>query len=239
MITLYDANGNIIAHNDNYYGTDSFVQETLAAGTYFVAITSTGNTNFNPMIANSGFGGTTEGPTNYRLAFTPTPTPGITDQTGTPIDGDGDGTPGGVDNFWFDTTAPVSANVSNTIFVDKSNASPGVAPVRPGNPFVYNTISAALTAAANQGPGTIDWIEGNNTSNLKQDLSYNIGFDNLNRPLSDGTTFQVPQGVTVMVDAGAIVRLAAPISRSAVPRWASTIAAASCNFWARPACRST
>ncbi len=207
VITLYDANGNIIARNDNYYGTDSFVQQTLSAGTYFVAITSTGNTNFNPMIANSGFGGTTEGGYQLRLAFTPTPTPGITDATGTPIDGDGDGTPGGVDNFWFDTTAPVSSNVSNTIFVDKSNASAKSGAGTPGNPFVYNTISAALTAAANQGPGTIVRIEGNNTTALTQDLSYNIGFDSLNRPLSDGTTFQVPQGVTVMVDAGAIIKL--------------------------------
>ncbi len=203
VITLYDSSGKIIARNDDYYGTDSFVSMQLTSGTYYVAITSTGNTNFDPSIVNSGAGGSTEGSYQLRLTFTPNNPNGIRDTNGTQIDGDGDGSPGGIYNFWFDVAAS-----SQTIFVDKQT---GVDAATGGGTLLapYKTISYALAHAS---AGMIVRIEGNggadgNLSTVTDNLSYNIGFDSLGNALSDGSTFQIPKGVTVMVDAGAIIKL--------------------------------
>lgn len=201
VITLYDANGKIISRNDDYYGNDAFVQMALGAGVYYVAITSTGNTNFDPTISGTGFGGTTVGNYELRMSFTPTVADGIKDTTGTLLDGNGDGLPGGAYNFWFKVDA------AHTLFVDKA-ATGGVGALGSiTNP--YTSISAALAGAT---PGSIVRIEGNGGTDNKPEtvgnnLSYNVGFDSLNRPLSDGTKFEVPRGVTVMVDAGAIIKL--------------------------------
>ncbi|MCY2986718.1 MAG: pre-peptidase C-terminal domain-containing protein, partial [Planctomycetota bacterium] len=55
-------------------------------------------------------------------------------------------------------------------------------------------------------------IEGNggtdsNASTLNDALPYLIGVDNVGVPLADGIAFDVPQGVTVMIDAGAVLKL--------------------------------
>ena len=76
VITVYDAAGTIIARNDDYYGNDSFLKLDLAAGNYYVAVTSTGNSNFDPATAETGFGGTTQGAYKLRLTFTPSSTTG-------------------------------------------------------------------------------------------------------------------------------------------------------------------
>ncbi|MBI3839748.1 MAG: DVUA0089 family protein, partial [Planctomycetia bacterium] len=206
VITIYDGNHNLLARNDNYYGKDSFVHLQLDAGNYFVAVTSTGNTHFDPTIANSGFGGTTQGAYQLRVTFAPTPADGIKDLTGTLLDADGDGAPGGVDNFWFRV-----ADTAHTLYVDKANAQqfPNGSLANP-----YTVISTALAAAAQLGPGTVVRIEGNSGADhilhtLTDNSSYNIGFDSLGNPLSDGSKFEIPAGVTVMVDAGAIIKLRA------------------------------
>src|SRR5205085_12111777 len=43
-----------IAHNDDYYGNDSYLELHLDPGTYYVAVTSVGNTDFDPTIADTG-----------------------------------------------------------------------------------------------------------------------------------------------------------------------------------------
>ncbi len=63
VLTLYDNSGNIISRNDDYFGSDSYISQTLAPGQYYIVVTSTGNTNFNPNVPDSGGGGTTEAPT--------------------------------------------------------------------------------------------------------------------------------------------------------------------------------
>ena len=201
VITIYDASGNIIGRNDDYYGKDSFLQLEMTAGTYYVAITSTGNTNFDPRVSNSGAGGTTAGSYQLRMTFTPTPgaNDSIRDQTGNRLDGDRDGLAGGVNNFWF--------KVANTTFVDKSATGGTGALGSITNP--YTRISDALAAA---GQNSIVRIVGNggadgNLATVADNLSYNVGFDNQNLPLSDGTKFDIPKGVTVMIDAGAIIKL--------------------------------
>ncbi len=128
VLTLYredPATGErvMIARNDDSFGRDSRVEITLdkanSAGndyTYYVAVTSRGNTDFNPEIEERGAGGQTDGA--YRLTLTHVPestaATTIVDASGTTLDGDRDGNPGGSFNFWFRTAAP-----NKTIFVDK------------------------------------------------------------------------------------------------------------------------
>ncbi len=203
VITLFDAAGNIIARNDNYFGKDAFIQLQLGAGSYFVAITSTGNTDFDPRVPNSGFGGTSQGDYTLRMTFTPnvSAADSIRDQTGRRLDGDADGLEGGVHNFWFKLDA------SKTIFVDK--AAPGGAGPLGSLTNPYKTISGAMAAIS---AGSIVRIVGNggadgDLATIEDNLSYNIGFNSLNQALSDGSKLEIPKNVTVMVDAGAIIKL--------------------------------
>ncbi len=202
VITVYSSTGTILARNDDYYGNDSFLKLDMAAGTYYVAVTSTGNDNFDPAIGDTGAGGTTQGSYKLRLTFTPTSTTGIKDTTGTALDGDADGTPGGNYNFWFHV-----ASTSQTIFVDKAATGGTGTPGSITKP--YTTIAQALAAASS---GSVVRIVANggadkDLSTLGDNLSYNIGYDNLGLALSDGPNFQIPANVTVMVDAGAILKL--------------------------------
>ncbi len=106
------SNRQLIARNDDYYGTDSFVSLDLTSGTYYLGVTSKGNTNFDPTIEDTGFGGTTEGSYQVRLNFRPQVDENdvirdldraAENRPGTALDGDADGVPGGIYNFWFQT----------------------------------------------------------------------------------------------------------------------------------------
>ena len=125
VLTLYREVGGkreMVARNDDYFGRDSFIGLDLAAKdgsgnpyTYYIAVTSTGNTNFNPEISDSGYGGRTDGAYELRVDFSPAAsvTSPIKDATATPLDGDRDGQAGGEYKFWFKTA-------TNTLFVDKA-----------------------------------------------------------------------------------------------------------------------
>ncbi len=142
----------------------------------------------------------------------PTIANGIVDSDGQPtlLDGDADGKAGGEYNFWFN----VASNAS-TFYVDKAGASGGNGSL--GAPF--NNIAAALTATAARNSDAnpandihVVRIAGNggtdgNLTTQTDNFAYEIGFNALGQPLADGATMQVPRGVTVMVDAGAIFRL--------------------------------
>ncbi|MBX7072480.1 MAG: NF038122 family metalloprotease [Pirellulales bacterium] len=200
VITLYDAQGNILARNDDYFSNDSFIDIELTSGTYYIGVASTGNTNNNPKIANSGMGGTSEGPYELRLNFSATPSGVVlTDATGTKFDGDSDGRPGGAYNFWF--------QAGSTLFVDKAAANGGNGAI--GTPF--NNLQTALAAAS---AGQIVRVVGNggadgNLATQGDNLAYEIGRNIFDQPLSDGADLNVPQGVTLMIDAGAILKLRA------------------------------
>ncbi|MEX2558821.1 MAG: hypothetical protein WD403_02850, partial [Pirellulales bacterium] len=206
----YAIDREIISRNDDYFSKDSFIELELAPGRYYVAVTSTGNHLFDPNVPDSGFGGTTQGAYDLRLGFRPTPTNNLTDRTNTPLniggddftalDGDADGVPGGVHNSWF--------RVGDTLLVDKQ---PPASPVGPlgslGNP--YPTIAAALAAASS---GDIVRVVGNGGGDGRLDtpsdaVAYQIGFDQFNNVLPDGSKLEVPRGVTLMVDAGAVIKL--------------------------------
>ena len=172
VITVYDSAHNIVARNDDYYGSDSYLEvKGLAAGTYYIAVTSTGNTNFNPMIADSGMGGTTEGAYQLRMDFDPSVKPSqILDSTNLALDGDGDGQEGGEFNFWFQS--------GNTIFVDKAS---DTTPAVDGNGSAatpYDNIASALAAAASRivVPANVSDIKAGDTFTLGNGISNPVTF---------------------------------------------------------------
>ncbi|MEI7780428.1 MAG: fibronectin type III domain-containing protein, partial [Planctomycetota bacterium] len=199
VLTLYREVGGkreLVARNDDYYGRDSFVGLELQSGTYFIAVSSVGNTAFNPEVSDSGYGGLTDGDYQLKLGFQPASSASTTivDASNTLLDGDRDGKAGGAFNFWFNT-----ASAANTIFVDKAAAAGGNGSL--GTP--YNTIKAAVD---NIGSKKVIRIVGN-----AGNTPYLVGTDLAGRPLSDGSTFSVPQGVTVMIDEGAVFKLRAAV----------------------------
>ena len=119
-----DGTGTVIARNDDYFGTDSYLTMTLQPGTYYIGVTSTGNDQYDPSIPDSGIGGTTQGPYKLDLQFTPQNATELLSASGVPFDGDSDGSPGGVYNFWFNAVATTSTT-NKTIFVDKIAAAGG------------------------------------------------------------------------------------------------------------------
>ncbi|NQW46726.1 MAG: hypothetical protein HQ464_03045, partial [Planctomycetes bacterium] len=186
------------ARNDDYYGRDSFIGLNLAAGTYFVAVTSTGNTAFNPDVNDSGYGGRTDGVYALNLSFTPTSYSATTivDASGTALDGDRDGKAGGAFSFWFNT-----ASVANTIYVDKSAVAGGNGSLA----TPYNAIATALAAV--QPTTRVVRIVGN-TSGTPYLIGTNLAGT---QPLADGATLNVPKGVTLMIDEGAVLKLRAAV----------------------------
>ena len=105
-------------------------------------------------------------------------------------------------------TPPPAADEPRVIFVDKFSGDDFLNTGTVGAPL--KTISAAF-AASRQGDivrllpnGGIDQMINTTDDNL----AFEIGFGGSgNRQLSDGGEFEVPKGVTVMIDAGAILKL--------------------------------
>ena len=267
VLTLYKEVAGVrtlVARNDDYYGRDSFIGLELDAGTYYIAVTSTGNTAYNAEVSDSGYGGRSDGAYDLKLDFTPVADPAntIVDTTGTAIDGDRDGKAGGEFNFWFNT-----ASSAGTLWVDKAgvntqatttSGSPIVtiastADLVVGRPVIgtgiptgavvtsivnatqftisknatassttaglnfgtlsspYRTIAAAMSAVT--GSTRIIRILGNtgNDASLADEKTYQIGTTLGGSPLPDGATFNVPKGVTVMIEEGAAFKLRAAV----------------------------
>ena len=208
-LTLWRANPDgtyeLLARNDNYFGRDSYLEMQLGPGVYYVGVSASGNDEYDPIIEDSGFGGTTQGEYELRLNYRPDADEAIVDadnpnNAATFIDGDGDGVPGGVYNFWFRTQTP-----QNTLFVDKSAANGGTGTLA----APYNNLNTALTNAKF---GQIVRVEGTlgldgKIQTLADNPSYQIGFNSLGAPLPDGSTMEIPKGVTVMVDSGAVFQM--------------------------------
>ncbi|WP_173403165.1 GEVED domain-containing protein, partial [Rhodopirellula sallentina] len=202
-----DGTSEVIAQNDRYYGSDSFIEIELEAGEYFFGVSSTGNDQYDPAIADSGFGGTTDGEYEVHLAFNATPVTGeqLTDTDGTAIDGDGDGTPGGVHSFWFD-----NADAANTFYVDKLGADVDI----DGTTVASHTTIAAALLAAQAAAGrsvvrVVGSLDDNTAGSLSTTTPYLIGFEPDGTPLADGTSLNVPQDTTVRIESGALLKMRA------------------------------
>ncbi len=205
-LTLYQqtpSGPELIARNDDYFSEDAFLGLNLEAGSYFIVVSSTGNLAFDPTIENTGLGGTTDGPYDLRLDFKPREDNFLVDGTGTSLDGDADGAPGGQFNFWFQV-----ADEAHTLFVDKAAPSGGDGTL--ARPF--NNLSVATAAAAAQfADGGLLRVVGNggadgNVATLGDNLAYELGI-NEGRTLADGQGLRLPANTTLMIDAGAIFKM--------------------------------
>ncbi len=200
-----DGNRTLIAQNDDYFSEDAYIELTLAPGTYFIGLSSTGNDEYDPSIPGTGFGGTSQGEYELRVNFRPdltNPANVLVDETNTPLDGNSDGQAGGVYDFWFRAT-----DVANTLFVDQ-NAADAATPGRLNNGSTASPFLEIDLALAASRPGQIVRIVGNGGIDGEEAI-YQIGTTTANQPLRDGSRFDVPQNVAVMIDGGAILKLRA------------------------------
>lgn len=236
VISLYREEGSgertLIARNDDYYSRDSFLELDLIPGVYYVVVTASGNINFDPENPDTGIGGTTDGPYDLRLGFRPRADASIIDidmagnlSDAQPLDGDGDGVPGGVFDFWFRALPPMNPLTGNggTVYVDKAFQPTGVNTPNGtlARPFTEIDEAFAFIAsrqAMNPDAQFIVRIAGNNgTANrptdppvpLDQRLPYVFGQDQFQpgQSLPDGFNLEVPKNVTVMIDEGAVFKM--------------------------------
>ena len=106
-----DGTRELISSNDDYYSNDSFMQLHLPAGRYYVSVNASRLEDRDPAISDTGFGGTSHGDYELKLALAPDAAASMVDVDGVALDGDSDGVPGGRFNFFFEA--------GHTIFVDK------------------------------------------------------------------------------------------------------------------------
>ncbi|MCA9125524.1 MAG: tandem-95 repeat protein [Planctomycetales bacterium] len=213
VLSLYrelpDGSREVIAVNDDYFSEDSYIRLDLQPGVYYLGVSASGNSDYNPEIADSGLGGVSEGAYQLRTTFRPLEASSIVDEDGSAVDGDADGEAGGVFNYWFNAAAPNGEQTAQrrTLFVDKLTGTPA------GNgsrlaPF--QTINAAFAAAQ---PGDIVRLVANGgadgiVATQADNRAFEVGTGGLgNQPLSDGATMNVPRGVNVMVDAGVLFKM--------------------------------
>ena len=152
-LALGGGNREVVSRNDDYNSNDAYISLTLDPGTYYLGVSSTGNTSYDPTISDSGYGGNTDGAYGLQLSFTTAPPSTLTDADNvgnlaasstaqlTSLDGDADGVAGGDFNFWFQT--------GTTIFVDKTTTTP-LASQDGGLLTPYSEIDLALAKAASR-----------------------------------------------------------------------------------------
>ncbi|MFV2065422.1 MAG: hypothetical protein ACC645_00470, partial [Pirellulales bacterium] len=70
----------VFSQNDDYFGSDSFIGLELEAGTYYIGVSSTGNTAYDPAVSDSGGGGTTDGHYDLVVRFEPSPKTRLVDK---------------------------------------------------------------------------------------------------------------------------------------------------------------
>ncbi len=189
-----------VAQNDDYFSNDSLIEMQLSAGNYLIGISASGNNNYNPVIPGTGFGGRSQGNYELRITTSTDNNSGIRDTTNVLLDGDADGTPGGVFDFWF-----LPSNQNNSIYVDKAATTAGSGTIT----APFRDLGAAVAAAR---PGQTIRVVANGGADgrietLADNLSYQIGFTNNGVALPDGSTLNVPQGVQLVIDAGVIFKL--------------------------------
>lgn len=192
-----------IAQNDDYFGNDSLIEKELGPGTYFVGVSAAGNNRYNPEVPASGIGGRSEGDYELRITTQRQVSSGIRDASGVLLDGDGNGVPGGVYDFWF-----VPADQSNTLYVDKAASAGGSGSL--SQPY-RNLSQAVERAEQNPQFTTIRMVANGGTDGrietAENNFSYQIGFSPTGVPLPDGTSLDVPQGVRLVIDAGVVIKM--------------------------------
>ncbi|TWT49074.1 hypothetical protein Pla22_42660 [Rubripirellula amarantea] len=213
----------LVATNDDFFSDDSLIGVDLVVNRdangnpvptkYVIGVSAAGNEEYNAKVANSGLGGVTEGKYELRVTFVPQVGDTITDTSGSALDGDGDGREGGDFNFWFRVARDVAtpaADEPRVIFVDKFDGDDVNGDGTILSP--YRTISTAFSPSVARPNDIVRLLPNGGNDGLIQtdddNLAYEIGRGGSgNRVLADGGDFEVPKGVTVMIDAGAILKL--------------------------------
>ncbi len=233
-----DGSFDVVAQNDDYFSDDSYLELNLDAGTYFIGVSSTGNTAYDPTIPDSGFYGTSAGAYQLKIDFRPdvdVSSGNVLVDSDNPVDanrpeiiptafdGDSDGLPGGVFNFWFraaaETDGTHTPGEARTIFVDKSAPDGGNGTL--ASPFnnLRDALNVGPTGVPSSTPNPASVQEGDIlrvVSNAGSDgdirtemdnLAYEIGFDDLGNALDDGAVLEIPKGVMLQVDAGTVMKM--------------------------------
>ncbi len=175
----------LVAQNDDYFSKDSVIKQSLAAGVYYIGVSASGNEQYDATIANTGSGGKSQGDYQLRISFraqvdTSDAISDLSSSTNPAVnlDGDGDGNPGGVYDFWFQTrpldrvlsfnagaTTAIEGRVITVVgangvsrefeFDSNSFVSPGriAIPYSPGNTAgtLANALAAAIVARSELG----------------------------------------------------------------------------------------
>ncbi|MFN6128852.1 MAG: tandem-95 repeat protein [Planctomycetota bacterium] len=110
-IVLSGGSIDLIAQNDDYYGKDSLLRMNLTSGRYYIGVSASGNDKYDASIPDTGWGGRTQGQYDLRLTYRAQiegsdvirDVSNQPNDLSVPLDGDADGRPGGVYDFWFDT----------------------------------------------------------------------------------------------------------------------------------------
>jgi hypothetical protein len=123
----------ILSRNDDYYGTDSFASLSVQPGIYYVAVTASGNDQFNPDVANSGWGGQTFGNYSLQVGFKPAAETPLTDPglslyvPANPVTGPGS-IPDGYSFTFTDTNTTTGQPATETIKFYNGSTAPSPAP---------------------------------------------------------------------------------------------------------------
>lgn len=192
----------LISRNDDYFSKDSFIELHLDPGTYYIGVSASGNNQYDPTINDTGIGGKSAGAYDLKINFKADLAQAdqlVDKDRKVALDGDSDGVAGGAYNFWFRTQT-----VANTLIVDKNATTTGNGSLATPYRFIKDALAAAT-------PGKIVRIVGNggadnNLATIGNNRPYEIGFNTFGQALPDGDSLTVPKGVTVMVDAGAILK---------------------------------
>lgn len=196
----------LIAANDDTFGSDSFLEMHVDEGTYFIGVAAEGNVSFDVQSGLTSPGGVSSGAYNLRLEFqSSTSGDAMVDADGSRLDGDRDGNPGGNYNFWFETADP-----ANVIYVRKPDL---VADIGGDGSLAtpFDDIDDALTLAATKSNAIVRVIANDGPDNqvgtLLDNQAYEIGFiTGISQELDDGRNLIVPRNTTLMIDAGAILK---------------------------------
>ncbi|MAD79946.1 MAG: hypothetical protein CMJ50_03755, partial [Planctomycetaceae bacterium] len=188
-----DGTTELVAQNDDYFSEDSLIKLDLTPGTYFIGVSASGNDDYDPNITDTGLGGRTDGEYELRLNFRPSVDNNIVDATGTDFDGNLDGQPGGVHNFWFQ--AKPLERILEITGNSTTFAAPGVQSVTIVNGQGISNTFPFVTAATVANNGIIEVTGASTQTSIRDDLIAEINF-------AFGTTMATLVGTTRMMLTG-------------------------------------
>jgi hypothetical protein len=217
----------VIARNDDYFGKDSFINTTLSPGIYYVAVTASGNDQFDPDVASSGWGGQTFGGYQLQLTLQPQATTPLTDpglSLLVPSSGAG-AIPSSASGNPYSIT--VTDNTASTGQVTLNSVTPTGGSL-PANTYYYEVTAVGSngfeTVASNEVSYALASTAGLQLSWAASSMSGLAHYNVYRSTVAGGETLlaTVPAGVTTFTDDG---KVTAPGLSSVAPGAAGTLPA--------------